>query len=239
MQLSLLPKPDWVTRMAAGQGLHVHSHFETSSELGGDLWTISEIDDHKTGFLMVDFAGHGITAAINTFRLHTLLHALTERDSSRRADPAAWLGLINQELKAILPTGQFATAFYAVVDTKDNILKCAGAGSPNPLLRVGAQITAIDSSGFVLGMSRRASYTTQEILFPPGAVLFLYSDALTECPERLGRMIDIPELAGMMAETGTAAKTPAEGLAYLLEQCLGTISRPLRDDLTAIWVEHA
>jgi len=232
MQLSLLPEPRRIADVAARHGLGVRAHFETSSELGGDLWSLIEIDDNRIGFLIVDFAGHGITAAINTFRFHTLL----ERVPADRTEPAEWLAALNLALKEVLPTGQFATAFYGVIDRAAGVLRYAGAGAPNPVLVCGERIDLLDSAGFLLGMSRRASYQTRTIAFPPGTNLFLYSDALTECPQRLGRLIENDQLGLLILEASRA--TQDERLPKVLDACLGDIPRPLRDDLTVVWIER-
>ncbi|MEI6986998.1 MAG: response regulator, partial [Rhodospirillaceae bacterium] len=118
MQLSLLPERRRLDELGAGYSIDIFSHFETSSELGGDLWSVFALDDDQVGFLIVDFAGHGITAAINTFRLHTLI----ERIPARGREPAEWLGLLNAVLKDVLPTGQFATAFYCILNKRTDIL---------------------------------------------------------------------------------------------------------------------
>ncbi len=232
MQLSLLPESWRIQTIADRYCLSLDSHFETSSELGGDFWNVFELDDHRVGFLIVDFAGHGITAAINTFRLHTLI----ERIPADAQDPSAWLSALNLALKEVLPTGQFATAFYAILDIATNRLRYAGAGAPNPVLCVDGEPTLLDSAGFLLGMSRRAVYKNHEVAFPPGAYLFLYSDALVESPGRHSRPLGHD---GVISLVRTAAnQTPDAPLTSLVEFFFAEVDRPLRDDLTAIWVQR-
>ncbi len=232
MQMSLLPEPRRVAEIGAAHGLGISSHFETSSELGGDLWSVFELDEHRVGILIVDFAGHGITAAINTFRLHTLFERIPARD----LEPAEWLSELNASLKDVLPTGQFATAFYCVLDKRTNILSFAGAGAPNPILCAGGELTLLDSAGMLLGISRRAKYRTQQVVLPPGGFLVLYSDALVECRDADG----IPFGQDTVLETvrTIAARRPADPVQALLHPFLSRIARPLRDDLTLIWINR-
>ena len=232
MQMSLLPEPRKVAEIGAAHGLGISSHFETSSELGGDLWSVFELDEHRVGLLIVDFAGHGITAAINTFRLHTLFERIPARD----LEPAEWLSELNASLKDVLPTGQFATAFYCVLDKRTNVLSFAGAGAPNPILCVDGELTLLDSAGMLLGISRRAKYRTQEVLLPPGGFLVLYSDALIECRDAEG--VAFGQDAVMETVRTIVARRPADPVQALLQPFLARISRPLRDDLTLIWISR-
>ena len=231
MQTSLLPEPRRLQEVGRHHGLGIFSHFETSSELGGDLWSVFEIDDDRVGFLIVDFAGHGITAAINTFRLHTIFERLPARD----VEPAEWLTQLNGALKDVLPTGQFATAFYCVLDRRTNVLTFAGAGAPNPILGdADGSLTLLDSSGLLLGISRRARYRNQQVTLPPGGFLLLYSDALVECRDRDG--VPFGQDAILDGVRDAAADDVVDPVQALLGRFLDRVPRPLRDDLTLIWI---
>jgi len=235
MQLSLLPEPARVTAIGARHGLRIDSHFETSSELGGDLWDVVEIDERRVGFLIVDFAGHGITAAINTFRLHTL----AERVPAPRTDPAAWLTQLGLALKEVLPVGQFATAFYGVLDTVEDTLTFAAAGAPHPILGAAegeaeGEPELLDSSGLLLGVSRKARYENRTAHWPRGGFLFLYSDALVESRDAAGRSIGQLGLAELVRQG--RRDDPAHPLRVVLGRFFADMPRPLRDDLTAVWI---
>ncbi|CAK0766951.1 phosphoserine phosphatase RsbU/P [uncultured Gammaproteobacteria bacterium] len=219
--------------IGARRGLRLRTHFETSSELGGDLWTVFELDQDRLGVLIVDFAGHGITAAINTFRLHTLI----ERIPPQGQTPSEWLSALNLALKDVLPTGQFATAFYCVLDVAADTLTYATAGSPNPVLIVtGSEPVLIDSAGYLLGISRRSTYHDLTRSFPPGSRLFLYSDALIECPDSTNRTLGQDGVIGFVQ--GAIAERVEDPVGAMLDGFLAGIPRPLRDDLTAIWIER-
>lgn len=230
MQLSLLPEPRHIAAVAEHHGLTLKAHFETSSELGGDFWTVFDLDQHRVGLLMVDFAGHGITAAINTFRLHTLI----ERTPPQAMTPADWLSALSRSLKEVLPIGQFATAFYAVLDITTDVLTFAAAGAPNPVLGIGATRTLLDSSGLPLGASRKATYQNQHVTLPPGGFLFLYSDALIESRNQDGVAIGQDGVLDRVA--AAVACQPDDPLRPLLDGFFDGMPRPLRDDLTAVWI---
>src|SRR4051794_28977934 len=71
-------------------------------------WGLSMLGRRRVGVYIVDFSGHGPTAALNTFRLHTLMHELRFLS----LEPARLLLELNARLVALLPVGRFATMFY-------------------------------------------------------------------------------------------------------------------------------
>ena len=87
MQQALLPQTAHVETLANRHRVRIGSHFEASSELGGDIWDIVTLNDHRFGVYMADFSGHGVTAALNTFRLHTLIQELPPPPEA----PGVWL----------------------------------------------------------------------------------------------------------------------------------------------------
>lgn len=230
MQHSLLPESRQIAEVAERYGLILDAHFETSSELGGDFWGLYPLDDRRVGFLLIDFAGHGITAAINTFRLHTLI----DRFPMQEVAPSQWLAQLNGALKDVLPTGQFATAFFGVLDLRTDTLTYAAAGSPNPVLGVGSDIRLLDSAGLVLGASRQARYVDRSHRLPRGGFLFLYSDALIECRSAENGPIGQDAVPDFVR--GAMAENRLHPLKPMMDRFYARTLQPLRDDLTAVWI---
>ncbi|MCR6633173.1 MAG: SpoIIE family protein phosphatase [Magnetospirillum sp.] len=230
MQSELLPQPAELEWLARRYGAQVSGFFETSSTLGGDLWGIDPLDDHRLVLWLADFSGHGVTAALNTFRLHTLL----EHSGEDRDRPAAFLAEINQRLVGLLPRGQYATMLYGVVDVRDGVFRYAAAAAPRPLVaRPGEPVGLGDGSGLPLGVSRSAVYAERELPMPPGGVLFLYSDALTETPSENGAKLGPTGVADLVRDVVDARGEQVD-VNSLLAPFLATVRRPLRDDLTAV-----
>ena len=48
------------------------SHYQPSSELGGDFWSAKVIDQDRLMLYLVDFSGHGVASALNNIQLHTI-----------------------------------------------------------------------------------------------------------------------------------------------------------------------
>ena len=233
MQASLLPKPQDLERIKDGLGLFIDGHFEASSEVGGDLWGAEALDEHRLAVSCVDFSGHGVTAALNTFRLHTLMSGL----GAEKNDPSACLGVLNQRLVALLPTEQYATMFYGIIDTRTRILTYAAAAPPSPLLGRFGEDPPIPGNprGLPLGISKVARYENRTLPFAPGAYLFLYSDALTESRDRDGKALGEEGVAELLTRHAKNS-APNDVLKAIIASFLEQVDTPLPDDLTAVYV---
>lgn len=230
MQSELLPPAaelDWLHKR---YGATVSGFFEPSSALGGDLWGLDPLDDHRFILWLADFSGHGVTAALNTFRLHTLLEHTTE-DRDR---PAAFLGELNQRLVGLLPRGQYATMLYGVVDVRERRFTYAAAAAPRPVAACPDGVAVCgDGSGLPLGVSRSAIYAERSMELPPGAALFLASDALAESPAEDGAKLGPAGVLDLVGKVVTARGGEVD-VDCILAPFLATVRRPLRDDLTAV-----
>jgi sigma-B regulation protein RsbU (phosphoserine phosphatase) len=174
MQKSLVPDDRKVKKIIEPRGIDMEYLFEPSSEMGGDFWNIFEYSDTALAVINVDFSGHGIGAAINTFRLHTII----DRTPLKGRQPGEWLAEINSALKDVLPMGQFATAFIGIFDTATDLLTYAAAGAPSPVFgNPDGTVELLDSSGLFLGVSKRTVYPDRTHPFPKGSFLLTYSDA--------------------------------------------------------------
>ncbi len=234
MQEALLPDDATVNDIAARHDLRIGSHYAACSELGGDIWSMRSLDDHRLAFYLADFSGHGVGASLNTFRLHTFM----ERQELDLADPGACLTELNAFLSHVLPTGQFATMFYGVIDTASDALTYAAAASPSPILgreATGGDIKLCPSEGFPIGVNKSASYDTREMPFAPGTFLLLYSDALIETPSPGAPLLSEPDLTDFVEEC-VSARGSSDLIDRLTTLLFQSTEPPLPDDLTMVYV---
>jgi serine phosphatase RsbU (regulator of sigma subunit) len=235
MQTALLPSARLQREIIAKSGLDIASRSVSCTELGGDLWGLSDLDHGRVGVYTVDVAGHGATAALNTFRLHTLVHEL----GAWLAEPARFLKELNTRLAGLLQPGAFATMFYGVLDPHLNSITYAAAGSPPPLIRSGRglPLTSLDSSGLPLGIIVDADYACFKVDFEPGGVLFLYSDILTDAMDEHGHRAG--EAGAFQHVQDCAAEATAEAaVERICAPFFDPPDRPLSDDLTVVCIRR-
>jgi sigma-B regulation protein RsbU (phosphoserine phosphatase) len=189
MQERLMPQRPHLDRIRQRLGLSLAAHFAPSSELGGDFWGLCCDSRDQLVLWLVDFSGHGIGAALNTFRLHAILNQF---DFSA-FDPATFLGIVNRRLCPLLPSGQYATMLAGVIDRDHDQFLYASAGATRPMTWAvdATEPTFGDNTGLPLGLTASADYENRTLPLPAGGKLFLYSDAAVELPVGNGILDEI------------------------------------------------
>jgi phosphoserine phosphatase RsbU/P len=232
MQESLLPSKEDVRRLERQYPITLASHSETSIGIGGDLWGIRAVDQSRLSLFTVDFAGHGVGAALNTFRLHSY----TSGTLGQIDDAATWLDQLNRFLCDVLPIGQFATAFCAVIDFSTGTLEYAAAAAPaNLVLSADSRLgfRPIDGTGFPLGVTREAAYQNRTVRFGPGSKLFLFSDALIETPDPINPVFTAEKLRAFLNARQSETSPQAVQSALLAQLRAEWPGKP-DDDLTIL-----
>ncbi len=203
MQKQLIPSRAQLAEYQQRRGVDIAYRFEPSHELGGDIWGIKPLKDHLMAFHIVDFAGHGLTAAMNTFRFHTLLE---EREY--KEDPVQTICDLNNALCKMLPTEQFATTSYGVLDSQTGLVEYITAGSTPPLLYDMKQQTVrvLEHGGLPLGIQPDHIYQKHQVTLTRHQLLLLYSDVFLESRDNTGAFptIDFYESALRSSPAETA-----------------------------------
>ncbi len=235
MQMSLLPSQAVLDQLRASHQLDLAFYLEPSSEVGGDIWGMQPISHTELAVYMVDFVGHGMVSALNTFRLHTLLQDKRMFFSS----PKIFLETLNTRLHGMLETGQFATFFYGVINVEDQVLTYASAGAPPFVLKKGEAVEMVQTSGLPLGVDKKARYENHTLDFAPGDGVFLYSDGLVETPGAKGDFFSEEEILKSF-DAIKDAHGAQQNVDHLIDVfCTYCAGQPLADDLTLIYCQYA
>lgn len=238
MMHSLLPDLEKMDETLADYGLEIDAFFQPSSELGGDFFDIKVINNNKISLLMWDFAGHGVSAAINTFRLHALIHSDQHLSNP---DPGSMMSLMNESLSNLISKNNFATMFYSVYDFSKEELEYSCASCPSPLLISFREnkYKLIDSKDFPLSVVADHKYETHKIATDEWDVLILYSDALIETHDNADDLLYMDDVAKKILELKpkNAKEVKEAVLSFFNWQRIAK----LKDDLTvnAIFFTHS
>lgn len=178
LQRLLLPTDETVRQFERKHDIKIHSLFVPSRCLSGDLCGLIDINDHKLGIWIADFSGKGIRAALNTFRLHTLI----QEYQYCAEDPDEFIDALNTRLVELMPVGQFSTFLIGVIDFQSNTFEYAAAGATHPLVYYPekGEFTFGDATGTPLGIVKNGKYPLRRLTLSPGGTLLLYSDVLWE-----------------------------------------------------------
>lgn len=226
----LSPSDEIIQQTQDSYPLSIYQHFETSSEMGGDFWGFRSLSTHQIAIYLVDFSGHGINAALNTFRLH----ALMQNNLDLAHQPGAYLTQLNVILTPLLPTEQFATMFYGVIDIQQNSLSYATAAAPPPIMfsQNGQNNFLLQGRGLPLGVAKDRPYDTYDIAFQPSDMIFLYSDALIETTDKQGEYFEHQAIINIMQRSGLRDGNAKKSFDSLLHHFKEAFGKKLCDDLT-------
>lgn len=232
MHLSLLPTKEDLAACQEEQQIYVTQFFDPSSELGGDLWGIKPLSPTRLGFFICDFTGHGVGAAINTFRLQAAMPSL----EATYHQPDQFLNALNDALYPLLSINQFATFFYGIIDRESGTLIYSAAGSPKPIHydSTANRWEQVDSSGVPLGVIANNRYELRQIPFLPNDTILVYSDALIECIAQSGSHLTEAEIGALLLQhAGNPPEKMHKDLIRSLLGQLGLLSgNHCPDDLT-------
>ncbi|MGL4419072.1 MAG: PP2C family protein-serine/threonine phosphatase, partial [Gemmataceae bacterium] len=148
--------------------------------------------------------------------------------------PGEVLSAINQRLQGLIEE-RFVTAFYGVINRRQNTLRYASAGHPYPYLIRPSQsaIRPLTASGFMLGIVPDEVYTEKEVALEPGDRICAYTDGLIECRNEIGEQFGTERLVNCLREM--AAQPADQILSCVLDAQKSFInSVKLTDDVTVI-----
>jgi len=193
IQKTLLPRA-----LPALSGLEVEAFYRAASMIGGDLYDIFELDNHRCCLVVADVAGKGVPASLVMSMLRTVIRIYARQTASARDT----LVQANDYLTGNIPRGMFITVLMVVFDSTNRRLNLVSAGH-NPLLlyRAGSQqVVRLNPSGMPLGVPSteqtdfRSAVEEVELKLDEGDTFMLYTDGVTEAVNREGEQYGLERL---------------------------------------------
>lgn len=227
LQKSLLPSQQLIEDLAQTHSAKIEFIFEPSRFLSGDLWGLIPMGDHELCIWICDYSGKGIQAALNTFRIHTLVQEYKKYSHN----PSEMLRLLNDRFHAMVQVGQFATFLLGTLNTENRTFRYVSASAPDPIFYESdtGEFFYGDGTGLPLGVSVHDSYEERMVQLKPNQSIVLYSDLFWE-PNALPGVCFLPEhLPALLSDIKGKKLVPAmRQHIQMLEDMR------LNDDLTLI-----
>jgi PAS domain S-box-containing protein len=207
--LAHLAKRNLPARDARLPGCRVDWLFHPSELSGGDVIGFAALDASHAGFWAVDVIGQGVTSALFSLLLHSVLSTDAERggilvasrcEEPRRQvrDPADVVRELNRRFYLEQDRNPFFTLAYGVLDADKSILTLVRAGHPHPLLvRSDGVSRVLRPEGFAIGLFPQAEAAVEEVRFAKGDRLLLYSDGLVDTTKPAGERYGSERLADL------------------------------------------
>jgi hypothetical protein len=171
IQYSLIP-----VRKPEIEGIDLSSIYTPMLGIGGDFYDYIELADKDSfGIFISDVSGHGVSAALISSMVKTLI--ITSGD--HKNSPGSLLKFINEKLIGHT-NGNFVTAFYGIYNSTEKTLKYARGGHEYPLLINESGVTELISDGKFLGIMQHLSFEEITINLNQGDKILYFTDGLTQ-----------------------------------------------------------
>lgn len=231
IQKSILPK-----RMPRLRGYDFAAQMVPARAVGGDFYDLIPIDRDRLGVLIGDVTDKGVPSAIYMAQVHALIFA----EAWVAATPGALLTRVNELMLKINPSSLFATVIYGVLDRRSGVFSYARAGHERPLLAcAGDSVRAIHGSqGQPLGLFDHPTLDEQQVDLPPGSLLLLYTDGVTDGRNPDGEPFGINHLTWKLTSlAGRPARDVCDRLSNALQRYQGNATQD--DDITLLAIHRS
>ena len=157
--------------------------------IGGDFYDVINMPDGKTGVVIADVSGKGVSAAILMAVAQSKLHYIAKMGLT----PAQTLMKLNAEIIHSMRTDMFITITLAVIEADASKITIARAGHELPLIYKAKERKCVEihSMGMAVGMVEPEIFDESidevSVDFDPNDILVLYTDGLTEAADSEGR----------------------------------------------------
>jgi serine phosphatase RsbU (regulator of sigma subunit) len=223
-------------------------HFETEhlritglylpcDALGGDLYDLINFNDGTLGVVVSDVSGHGVPAAFVTAMFKSVFYRTTHAHQT----PDQVLYHINNQMAAIVKTGDYLTAVYMRFDPAGKWVQYGGAGHPYPILYRGQDNTVelLEENGMPLVWVPDMDYNMKEVALKSGDYLLLYTDGVTELANTQEELFGEERLCELLKSAVTSPTGMCDEVLDDILMCLSnfTEGQPLNDDMTMLLVQ--
>lgn len=223
--------------------IDISAVYRPAAKVGGDLYDVFELDEHRIGVAVADVSGKGIPASL----LMAVCHNNLRHYARQGLPPAEVLGAMNAAMTVEMRQDMFITLVYAIVDIQERSIVIARAGHELPLFLHDdpesgvAETHLVGSEGMALGMVPDAFFrdviAETSLRFEPGDVFVLYTDGVTEAVNGEGTEFSTSRLADAVKTLRhRRAKDLSDGILETLQRFSGGSAQ--LDDITLLTIKR-
>ncbi len=214
-------------------GFDIGMLIEPASSVGGDFFDFIPLKDDRLAIIIGDVSDHGVPAAI----FMALTFSLVRGELARASSPGEALRNVNCHLLDMNEADMFVTLLCGILDLKRGEFSYVRAGHPPPLvLDAGGQALELPrATGSTLGLFEEVTLDEQSLILPPGGLLALYTDGVTEAADPEGELFDVQRLSAVLgAHLSHTAQQSCQAVLEAVSQHSGTTTP--QDDITLVVV---
>ena len=225
IQLSFLPKSAPQIR-----GFDLAGAARAHAQVGGDYYDFIRAGETRIGLAIADVSGKGIPAALIMAGFRMSLLAEIRNEFTIRAV----MRKVNSLLYESMERHRFVTAFYGVLDIRNQVFIYSNGGHNPPLLmRANGAIEYLTEGGVALGVLEDSVYADCPVHLERGDLMVMFTDGVSEAESPSGEQFGNLRLEQVVARLSAASSQEiVEGLVKAVEEWTG--ERGPNDDLTLV-----
>ncbi len=229
IQRSFLPKTDPTI-----PGYDIVGTNISSGQVGGDYYDFIRIVDSHTGVALGDVSGKGMPAALIMASFRASLIAEIRNNYSIRTICRK----VNSLMLESLEPGNYVTAVYGVLDSRNHIFTFSNCGHNLPiLLRKNGEVEFLREGGPILGVSEGAVYEERALMINPGEIIVLYTDGVTEVFDKSGKEFGLDRVVSIVKKNKTKSAREIQDAIHTAVDNFAAANH-MFDDLTMVVIKR-
>jgi hypothetical protein len=212
-------------------GWQIAATWHPAKETSGDFYDLIPLPGKRLGLVIADVVDKGMGAALLMALSRTLIRSYA---SEFPEEPERLLHVVNQRIISDLNAGLFVTLFYGILEPRLGKLTYCNGGHPPPQILTGENGNtheALFRTGIPLGISNEAVWERAIAHVPPGSLLILYTDGVTDTQNQSGEFFGERQMMDIVrARFGLSAGEIQDALLSGVFAFAG--SEPQVDDIT-------
>lgn len=212
-------------------GYDIGMLIEPASSVAGDFFDFIQLQDDQVALIIGDVSDHGVPAAI----FMALTFSLLRGELARTGSPREALRNVNCHLLDMNEADMFVTLLCGILDASRGEFRYARAGHLPPLVldAAGHVLELPRATGTTLGLFDELTLDEQSIQLPPGGMMALFTDGVTEAANPQGELFGLDRLSAVLyAQEGRSAQQACQAVLEAVSRHTGEPTP--QDDITLV-----
>ncbi len=209
-----------------------------AGQVGGDYYDVIRLSPHEFVTIVGDVSNKGMPAAL----MMTAVRSVFRMEAGKNVEIDQMITDLNAFLcdQVLKTENMFISVAYAYFNLNSMTCAYVNAGHLPPILirKETGEISLWKTGGTVLGQFPSFLYKSETVPLSPGDKILFYTDGITECEDKEGKMYARERLTEFVLRN--ADKEPSEFVDLLMkeiENFKGDQSAPQSDDITTLLIE--
>jgi len=212
-----------------------HWHLPFKNIPGGDFIDYFTIDDNNLAIVLGDVMGKRWGAWYFAIAYAGYVRSATRfvLESAKEFSPSEILQRVNESIFKDERISQvFITLSIIIINKETKIAKYSGAGDL-PIIFKSGETKAYESKGLLLGFSSSGEYEDHELKLSAGSEIFLATDGIIECRNKVGEMYGHEKLINFISNLNPME----DSLEQLKKEVFEYTAGELEDDVSVVSIK--